>query len=81
MFWVSRASRPWGFIVGDPPLCASIARSSTDKANTGRNAVLGTKADKATVVLSRSLPALTPPPARGPAPPLPVRHKYQLNYC
>ena len=26
MFWVSRASRPWGFIVGDPPLCASIAR-------------------------------------------------------
>ena len=25
MFWVSRASRPWGFIVGDPPLCASIA--------------------------------------------------------
>ena len=29
-------------------------------------------------VISRSRPALTPPPARSPAPPLPVEHKYRV---
>ena len=29
-------------------------------------------------VISRSRPALTPPPARSPAPPLPVKHKYRV---
>ena len=29
-------------------------------------------------VISRSRPALTPPPARSPAPPLPVGHKYRV---
>ena len=29
-------------------------------------------------VISRSRPALTPPPARSPAPPLPVEHKYEV---
>ena len=29
-------------------------------------------------VISRSRPALTPPPARSPAPPLPVNHKYRV---
>ena len=30
--------------------------------------------------VSRSRPALTPPPARSPAPPLPVEHKYRVSY-
>ena len=30
-------------------------------------------------VISRSRPALTPPPARSPAPPLPVEHKYRVS--
>ena len=29
-------------------------------------------------VISRSRPALTPPPAHSPAPPLPVSHKYRV---
>ena len=29
-------------------------------------------------VISRSRAALTPPPARSPAPPLPVKHKYRV---
>ena len=31
-----------------------------------------------TTVISRSRPALTPPPARSPAPPLPVKQKYRV---